>query len=101
MPRGVLAPVSAHARNLNLFNNNKKSNFTLISAHTNFHDPRSTPSGTKVREAEEEKRENNSVNRGHYVCHAVHLQCSPSAMQRGQRTHFALTKIYTVICAGY
>jgi hypothetical protein len=42
------------------------------------HDPRSTPSGRKVREEErkrEKEREINSVNRGHYVCHAARLQC--------------------------
>ena len=43
------------------------STFTLISAHTNFHDPRTTPSVRKVREGERET--NNGVNRGHYVLH--------------------------------
>jgi hypothetical protein len=48
------------------------STFTLISAHTNFHDPRSTPCGRKVRAEREERggeRKNNGVNRGHYVLH--------------------------------
>jgi hypothetical protein len=38
--------------------------FTQISAHTNFHDPRLSRSRRKVRAPEERKR-NNSVNRGH------------------------------------
>jgi hypothetical protein len=38
--------------------------FTLISTHTNFHNPRPTPSGRKVREAERERD----------VCHAACLQ---------------------------
>jgi hypothetical protein len=56
------------------------------SAHTNFHNPRSTPSGRKVREGE--RRENNSVNRGHYVCHAACLQQRTGSRQaaHGQRT---------------
>jgi hypothetical protein len=43
-----------------------------VSRH--FHNPRSTPSGRKVREAEENKKNNDSVDRGHYFCHAAHLQ---------------------------
>ena len=37
------------------FSHHLLSSFTLISAHTNFHDPRSTPSGRKVTEPEEEE----------------------------------------------
>jgi hypothetical protein len=51
------------------------SRFTLISAHTNFHDPRTTHSGRKViryRERRERKEKNEFS--GHYVCHAAHLQ---------------------------
>jgi hypothetical protein len=33
------------------------SSFTLISAQKTFHDPRTTPSGRKVRESEEEEEE--------------------------------------------
>jgi hypothetical protein len=45
--------------------------------HSKIHNPRSTPCGRKIREREERRkkeRENNTVNRGHYVCHAAHLQ---------------------------
>ena len=45
--------------------------------------PRSTPCGKKVREGErrekKEKGENNGVNRGHFICHAAHLQCHPGS----------------------
>jgi hypothetical protein len=82
-PRGVLAIVSAHARTLNPPQTaiitiidvviivevvirgpqkNVLTIFCLISAHTNFHGPRTTPSGRKVirrrkREREEEKKQ--------------------------------------------
>jgi hypothetical protein len=49
--------------------------FTLISAHTNFHDPRTTPSGRKViRYRRKKEREKNSEFSGAYVCHAARLQ---------------------------
>ena len=51
-----------------------------MSLHTKNQHPRLSRSPRKVREAEEEEEKrrrenNNSVNSGHYVCHAVHLQC--------------------------
>ena len=42
--------------------------------HAKIQNPRTTPSGRKVR-AERKKEERGGKNRGHYVCHAARLQC--------------------------
>ena len=38
------------------------SSFTLISAHTNFHNPRTTPSGRKVIRRREKRKEKKTTN---------------------------------------
>ena len=49
--------------------------FCELEPHAKFHDPRTTPSGRKVKTPEEERRrENNAINIGHYVCTAARLQ---------------------------
>ena len=57
-------------------NRHFSSHFTLISAHTNFHDPRTSPSGRKVirrRGGRGRREEEKNKFSGHYVCHEAHL----------------------------
>jgi hypothetical protein len=110
MSRGVLTNVSAHARTLNplppklpssssstsssssksssslspspiFVSSHFPSSVNLITAHANFHNPRTTPSGRKVirrrRKREERKRKEEKKKQelsGHFVFHAAHLQ---------------------------
>jgi hypothetical protein len=60
------------------FGRHFSSSFTLISAHTNVHDPRTNPSGRKVIRRREKWKERggekNNEFSGHFVCHAARLQ---------------------------
>jgi hypothetical protein len=69
------------------------SSFTLIRAHTNFHDHRTTPSGREAKRKEREKEKKINEFSGHYVCHVARLQRCTGSARTSLDQHFRRTVI--------
>ena len=68
---------------------------SYLNRHTENQHPKLSISLRKIREGvrEREREINNTVNRGHFVCHAARLQCHPSSARTPLGPIFSLSGI--------